>query len=121
VIKFLKTYVVAFFLGVFFTLIGFRLIQPLLNYYEEDNRLRLILLKSKLLEFRKECGSFPTVEVGLKALVDPGLEGCSAKRIMKHTDIDSFGGKMIYLMKDNVVYLVSSKGEHFHIAIKPED
>ena len=76
-------------------------------------------LRDKIIEFHKSCGKLPSNDKGLKALVDPSIEGCSMKPILPQVPLDSWDGKLIFVMTGDKGYLISSTPEGSFVEIRP--
>jgi len=78
----------------------------------------LVTLGDKIREFRKACGKLPTNENGLKALVDPSVEGCAANPFLPLVPVDPWDGTITYIILEDKVYLFPSNPEGSFLKIE---
>lgn len=115
--KVIMKYFLAFCCGIIMTLFSQKAFNNLINYKVDENRVMLSSLRDKVLEFKKICGKLPSGEKGLRALVDPSIENCSAKPILPLVPNDSWDGELIYLTFEDRAYLLSSTPEGSFVKI----
>ncbi len=115
-LKSLFILVVGILLGVILT----RLYTNLVHLKTDENRFLLNILKENLYRYRIVCGSFPSKNVGLKALQDPSLSNCKEKGILGLAPVDPWLNSYIYVENEKEVMVYSSEEPDRKVIIKKD-
>lgn len=117
--KVILKYLTAFCVGVVVTLFSQKALKNLINYKTDESRVMLISLGEKVLEFKRACGRLPSNDKGLKALVYPSLEKCSASPFLPLIPLDPWDGQIKYIVSGSEAFLLPSNPEGSFVKIGP--
>ena len=117
--KVIIKYLTAFCVGVVVTLFAQKALKNLINYKTDESRVMLASLGEKILEFKRTCGRLPSTDRGLKALVDPSIEGRTASPFLPLVPLDPWDGQIKYIVSGSEAFLLPSNPEGSFVKIEP--
>lgn len=98
-------------IGCFFTILVKSSFYNFIDSKESITKAALDSIASKLESYKELCGTYPSIELGLEALVNPYKAGCDkGKELLSLVPLDDWDNEYFYFYDGKDYYLLSSLG-----------